>query len=100
MKQKNNKDQFWSFIISEIPNIVQIVGIPSLFGIAIIKNSFFGFVIPILVSYLLSSYLIQRSVIFLKKENKYDNNWRIKLTIVGLFSLFLSFSIILVSFIK
>lgn len=72
--------RFSFFIISEIPNIIQIIAVPSLLGI-LLKLYFFQFIVPIFVGATLWMYLTVKS-----KSNK---EWEGKIsmvTIIGLIS--------------
>jgi hypothetical protein len=92
---KSNKT-FSDFIIQEIPNIVQITGIPTLFSVLIAKISIFQFVVPIFTFALLEMYLIKKSMIYLNNNNLYNYQWKINIGKVSLLCMVIIFIFLIV----
>jgi len=60
---------YLSFLRTEIPNIVQIMGLPTLFGVLLL-NSPFVLIISPLVGIILWQFLVEKAFIFLKVQIK------------------------------
>ena len=85
LNTNKNKKTFFKFFAGEIPNIVQIVGIPSLFGIISIKYLVIKLVlIPFVSGFLLSVYLTHKSYEYLECDIEKVESWTTKLAVLGI----------------
>jgi len=78
VKGKNEDKSYTNFIIDEIPNLLQIVGLPSIFGVVASKTNIFKLFIPPVVAFLLVMYLTHKSGKYLKSGH-FTERWKFKL---------------------
>lgn len=70
-KEKYN-ELFWDFWKKEIPNIIQILTLPTFFGV-LIKNNFVLFFIFVFTVYLISTYTVTKMVELIKNSDESQN---------------------------
>lgn len=72
MREKDNKnyylDLYFSFLRGEIPNIVQILSFPTLFGVLIKIQLVSPFIVSVIVNQLLTQYFMEKMSKFLYNQ--------------------------------
>ena len=81
--------KYWSFLIDELPNTLQIISLPAIFGL-VLNNVFFSTAIMGIGCFILPYYLFQRSV----KLELPRNLWITYNTIMSIFSAIILFIIV------
>jgi hypothetical protein len=72
-ERKKYNEQFWTFWKQEIPNVIQILTLPSFFGV-LIKNYFFDLALFILTIVLLANYTSSKMTEFISEKYPLPNH--------------------------